>query len=146
MKKSFLLIFISVLLLSGCSLQQQKVVAPTITPTPTPEVKMIKEGEGPVVDLIPRADKQVVTLKISGISSEIKKVDYEMVYDTNGLQRGVVGSVDMKNGEDKIVKELTLGSCSKGVCVFDKNITKIQLTVKFTTSGEPLEFQKEYVL
>ncbi len=137
---SFVLIFS--LFLSGCG-EKKPVI--TITPTPTPEMKILKDGEGPTVDLVSRADRQAVTLKIASISADIKSIEYSLVYDTNGVQRGVLGTLDNK-GKTSIVKELLLASCSKNVCVFDKNVTKLQLDVKFTTDGEPLIFQKEFDL
>ncbi len=144
MKKIYLLLFLfAAVLLSGC---KNKTATSQITPTPTPEVKLLQPGEGPEVDLLPRFDKQAVTLKISSISAAIKKIDYEIVYDTNGVQRGVLGSLDIKEGQTKVLKEILLASCSKNVCVYDKNVSRLQLTMKFTGDGEPLEFQKEYPL
>lgn len=144
MKKISLTFFLFVaVILSGCN---NKAVTTQLTPTPTPEVKLLQPGEGPEVDLSARADKQAVILKISSISATIKKIDYEIVYDTNGVQRGVLGSLDIKEGQTKILKEILLASCSKNVCVYDKNVSKLQLTMKFTGDGEPLEFQKEYPL
>ena len=146
MRKSILILvtFIAVFFLTGCI--GQKTVKVDLTPTPTPDVKILKEGEGPKVELIPAANRQYVTLKMSGFSSDIKSADYEIVYETNGMQRGIVGSVVLTPGLDKIEKKHDLGSCSKNVCVFDKNITNLQLTVKFETGGVPLQFQKEYSL
>lgn len=144
MRKAIPILLISAaVLMAGCN---SKTNTSQITPTPTQEVKILQPTDGPVVDLSSRFDKQAVTLKISSISAGIKKIDYEIVYDTNGVQRGVLGSLDIKEGETKVLKEILLASCSKNVCVYDKNVTKLQLTMKFTGDGEPLEFQKEFPL
>lgn len=140
----FLFLLLAVLTLSGCIFNKQNV--PQVTPTPTPAVKTLQPGEGPQVDLTPRYDKKAVILKIASISADIKNVDYELVYDTNGVQRGVLGSLEIKGGQNSLLKEILLASCSKNVCVFDKNVSKLSLTVKFTTSSEPLIFQKDYTL
>lgn len=146
MRKTFLItiLFLFVISLAGCGENNKNNNLPT--PTPTASIKTLKEGEGPQVSLIPSGNKQSVSLKIASISADIKKIDYEIVYDTNGVQRGVLGSLDVKAGQDKIVKEILLASCSKNVCVYDKNVTKLQLTMKFTGDLEPLEFQKDYPL
>ncbi len=130
--------------MAGCG--PQKSTVPTVTPSPTPSVKTLKPGEGPQVDLTSRFDKKAVILKISSMSADIQSVDYELVYDTNGVQRGVLGTLPVIAGQDNIIKEILLASCSKNVCVFDTNVSKLNLTVKFTTSSEPLMFQKDFTL
>lgn len=146
MKKIFAisLLFLIVVFFSGCTPNKKTNLAPT--PTPTSSVKMVKPGEGPEVTLTPDQNKQLVMLKITKISADIKKIDYELVYNTNNVQRGVLGTLDLKAGEDFVEKKILLGSCSKNICVYDKNVTNLQLTVKFTGQAEPLEFQKEYSL
>lgn len=145
MKKTVLVFLcFAVLSLSGCINQSKKVSV--VTPTPTEAVKTLKEGEGPSVDLVARDDKKAVTLKISKLTSKISKIDYEIVYDTNGVQRGVLGSLDVKPQQTEIIKEILLASCSKNVCVYDKNVSSLQLTMRFTTDTVPLEYQKEYPL
>lgn len=138
-----LFLLLTVFVLTGCG--PQKSAVPSVTPSPTPSVKTLKLGEGPQVDLSLDANKQFITLNISSISADIKSIDYEIVYDTEGVQRGIIGSVNL-NGETSVQKKHTLGSCSRNVCVIDKNVSKLNLTVKYTTSSEPLMFQKDYTL
>lgn len=139
-----LFLLLTVFVLAGCG--PQKSAVPQVTPSPTPSVMTLKPGEGPQVDLTPRFDKKAVILKISSLSAKIKSIDYELVYDTNGVQRGVLGSLNIASGQDNLIKEILLASCSKNVCVFDTNVSKLNLTVKFTTSSEPLMFQKDFTL
>jgi hypothetical protein len=147
MRKFFTIGFLTIVpvFLSGCALDKNQKNLPA-TPSPIEAVKILKEGEGPQVNLLPAANKQSVTLKIASISADIKKIDYEIVYDTNGVQRGVLGTFEIKEGQDKIVKEILLASCSKNVCVYDKNVSKLQLTMKFLGEGELFEYQKEFSL
>lgn len=147
MSRKFLVVLVLgfTLFLTGCNRNKQEV-----KPTPTPaaqfsDIKILKPGEGPSVDLVPRADKKAVTLKIEEITSDIKKIEYELVYDTDGVQRGVLGTLDHK-GKTEISKEILLASCSKNVCVFDKNVENLFLTVKFSGEKETAQFQKEYSL
>ncbi|MCL5676148.1 MAG: hypothetical protein M1120_03420 [Patescibacteria group bacterium] len=139
-----LFLLLTVFVLAGCGPSKQASVTPT--PSPSPAEQILKPGEGPQVDLQPRFGKKAVILKISSISANIKGIDYELVYDTNGVQRGVLGSLNLTSGQDNIIKEILLASCSKNVCVFDKDVSKLNLTVKFTTSSEPLIFQKDFTL
>ena len=144
-KRLIIFLLAAGLILSGFNKNNQKA---TVTPVPTqaPEIRILKPGEGPGVDLVARADKKAVTLKITDLTPDITKVEYELVYDTDGVQRGVLGILDVKSGQTEITKEILLASCSKNVCVFDKNVSKLFLTVKFTGDQEPAEFQKEFQL
>lgn len=144
-KLIIVLVLFTAVFVAGCN-KPKSTEIPTPSPTPFSDIRLLKPGEGPAVDLVSRADKKAVTLSISGLTPDILQVGYELVYDTEGVQRGVLGSLDMKSGETKISKEILLASCSKNVCVFDKNVTKLFLTVKFSGDKQPVEFQKEYQL
>src|SRR3989338_4854945 len=81
-------------------------------------------------------DQQVVfTLtKIDGISA----VEYELTYfAADGQQRAVIGTVEMEEGSDIIEsKPLDLGSCSSGVCKYDKGVEKVDLLLKVIKDGK----------
>ncbi len=120
-----------------------------VSPTATPTSKPILKEEGVEVSLTPRYDNRAVTLKLSKISSEIVSFEYELSYETKGgLPRGVLTPkpVEVK-GQDPIVREILLGSCSKNVCVYDEGVKKISLTLKFNkTTGVSTSFVQEYEL
>lgn len=115
--------------------------------------------EAPVEDVIPTVDASVkvsleasdaqnkeVTLSASGIPSGTESVEYELSYLTasQGLQ-GVIGTVSL-DGKRQFEKELTLGTCSSGTCVYHQVVGKIKLTLKFNGDYGAKLFEKEFEL
>jgi len=100
-------------------------------PAPTPEGVLLETTleERPFVSLTPRTDGREFTLQISRIKNT-KTIEYELVYLTQGLSRGVIGSIDLK-GESTISRKLLLGTCSRGVCKYDEDVTEGTLTLRF---------------
>lgn len=113
---------------------------------PVPEGRLIETTleERPYVTMIPRTDGREFTLKISRIKNA-ESIDYELVYLTRGLSRGVIGSIDLK-GEDSISRKLLLGTCSRGVCKYDEDVTEGTLTLKFRGSEGVRRFISDFHL
>lgn len=136
MKKVFnILILVIVLILVGVGgfflLKSTKKSPQSSAPTPTPEtvVTEVPLEEKPYIALTPRADGKEFTLDISRIKNT-DTVEYELVYLSQGLSRGVIGSVDLK-GESSLSRKLLLGSCSKNVCKYDEGVEQGTLTLRF---------------
>ena len=100
--------------------------------------------ERPFVSLTPRADGKEFTLDITRIKNT-QTIEYELVYDSQGLSRGVIGSVDLK-GEDKVQRKLLLGSCSKSVCKYDEGVEQGTLTLRFRGSDGTRKFTSDFHL
>jgi hypothetical protein len=66
------------------------------------------------------------------LPSDVKNVGFELVYQTNGVDRGVIGTYRISKGTEKIL----LGIESSGVFKFDDNVTGGMLTINYTTNGE----------
>ena len=98
----------------------------------------------PYVSLTPRADGKEFTLDITRIKNT-QTIEYELVYESQGLSRGVIGSVDLKN-EDKVQRKLLLGSCSKDVCKYDEGVEKGTLTLRFRGSDGSRKFTSDFHL
>jgi len=115
-------------------------------PTPTPEGVLVETplAERPFVALIPRTDGREFTLEITGIKNA-ETVEYELVYLTHGLSRGVVGSVELE-GESQLSRKLLLGTCSRGVCKYDEDVTEGTLTVRFRGPGGVRKFVSDFHL
>jgi hypothetical protein len=45
-----------------------------------------------------------------------------------------------------VSREITLGTCSSGKCVYDKNVSKVTVTLKFASDKGASKFQKEFSL
>lgn len=107
-------------------------------------IEVLPESERPVVSLTSRPDGRELTLEIENIKN-IKTIEYELVYLTEGVQRGVIGSIDLKEGEGSITRKLLLGTCSRGVCRYDKNVTGGTLTITFR-GPKTYKFIKDFKL
>lgn len=88
-------------------------------------------------------------LTISNIPEDVDTIDYEVSYTTGeGLPKGNIGTIRLKSGEKKITRsgeELTLGTCSRGRCVYYEGVTEVNLSLKFNFSDASAKiFQKKY--
>jgi hypothetical protein len=66
-----------------------------------------------------------------------QKVDYEITYQTNDLEEGIRGNLDL-NGEKEIRREnFVLGSCSTGgTCVYRQKVKNLHLKVRLSGQDE----------
>ncbi|MCX6732529.1 MAG: hypothetical protein NTV98_03230 [Candidatus Roizmanbacteria bacterium] len=73
-------------------------------------------------------------------------VDYELSYDTKGQgKQGVIGTISSISG-NSFEKQMTLGTCSSGRCVYHEVIGAIQVTLKFTGEYGEKVLSKEFTL
>jgi len=85
--------------------------------------------------------KQYLDVSFKGMSS-ISGATYELVYNSNGTEQGVYGTVKPSDG-NVVVRSIFLGTCSHGACVSHKNVSNVHLTITYkTTSGQ--EIVKKY--
>ncbi len=78
--------------------------------------------------------KQYLDISFKGLGST-KGVNYDLIYASNGVDRGGGGMVDASVGN--VTRKVFLGSCSHAVCTADKNISNVRLSVTYmTTSGQ----------
>lgn len=135
-----LLIFFGLRMIFGNKLELGEAV-----PTPTTTLPTISDNV--VVDLTAKDDNRVVVLKISGLTSDVESIQYELTYTTgSGLPRGVLGKITLQGEKEIIRDDIVLGTCSSGRCVYDIGVTEINLSLKFNTTSSPKVFQKKYIL
>ncbi|MGB9911180.1 MAG: hypothetical protein ACPLKP_01100 [Microgenomates group bacterium] len=104
--------------------------SPKVAATPTPKIqKELSSDELPLVRLIPRADKKEVTLEIKNIKNA-NLVEYELTYLSKGITRGVIGTINLKEGETEISRKILLGTCSRNVCKYDEDVTTGNLLLR----------------
>ena len=99
----------------------------------------------PYVVLIPRADGKEFTLEISRIKNA-KTIEYELVYESQGLSRGVIGSVELSSGETEVSRKLLLGTCSRDVCKYDEGVEQGNLTLRFRGTEGTRKFETTFHL
>ncbi|PIY68501.1 hypothetical protein COY90_05520 [Candidatus Roizmanbacteria bacterium CG_4_10_14_0_8_um_filter_39_9] len=102
-------------------------------------------GAGTQVEFSALAGKKEVLIKIEGTPTETETIDYELSYEEKekGLQ-GVIGTIALTKKEQRVEKQITLGTCSSGRCVYHTVVGKIKLTLRFTGSYGNQIFEKEY--
>ena len=100
--------------------------------------------ERPYVTLTSRSDGHELTLEISRIKNA-QTIEYELVYLSAGLSRGVIGSINV-NGDTTISRKLLLGTCSRNVCKYDEDITEGTLTLRFRASDGVRKFISDFHL
>ncbi len=96
------------------------------------------------VDLI-SSNRKEATLIIRGIPNETTSITYELSYATKdgGLQ-GANGTVSLTNSEREFTKQITLGTCSSGTCVYHNIKGKIKVDLKFNGSYGERTYEKEF--
>ena len=90
------------------------------------------------LDFSLKSDKKAVSFTVTNIS-DFEKVTYEIVYDSNEGNKGIVGSADLPEEDIFSRSDLLLGTCSGAegkVCVYDEGITKIHLKVTLDGSSK----------
>lgn len=149
--KKIIVGIIVIIVIAGLGLGASKFISsskkpdPEITPTPTVVLPTISDSI--VVKLTSKNSNRVLELKIKGLNSDVKFVEYEITYLTgSGLPRGVLGKINT-SGESELTRDdIVLGTCSSGKCVYDQGVTKVDLSLKFNSSGGSSVFQKSYSL
>ncbi len=120
--------------------------AGTVTPTEVVEQAVPTIDSSVNVSLTKIAGGKEVSLSVAGIPSGTKSVDYELSYETEkqGLQ-GVIGSIKI-GSEKSFEKQLTLGTCSSGTCVYHQVTGPIKLDLRFSGDYGEKTFEKEVIL
>ena len=112
----------------------------------------LSNSEKPYISLIPRADGHELKLKIDGIPSKIKEIEYELIYTAsdNGLEieKGVGDTI--KEIGKNIERDLLLGtsSCTNGCKYkYDEGITGGTLSLTFSTDdNQSISYETQFNL
>jgi len=85
-----------------------------------------------VVTLKSLQGNKEIALEGKGVPNGTTSIDYELSYDTKGQgKQGVIGTISTITG-NAFEKQMTLGTCSSGRCVYHEVIGQIQVTLRFT--------------
>lgn len=96
------------------------------------------------VDLI-SSNRKEATLIIRGIPNGTTSIEYVLSYETveGGLQ-GINSTITLANGEREFTKQITLGTCSSGTCVYHNIKGKIKVELKFNGNYGEKIYEKQY--
>ncbi|MBI4973889.1 hypothetical protein HZC27_04740 [Candidatus Roizmanbacteria bacterium] len=97
------------------------------------------------VQLTSGVGKKDAELKVEEVPPGTQTVEYELSYQEKqkGLQ-GVLGTVTLGENQKEFNKQITLGTCSSGRCVYHEVVGKVKATLKFSGSYGDKIFEKEY--
>lgn len=84
-------------------------------------------GSGVGTSVRLRSDRKALLVYFSNLS-KAKSVSYVLMYETNGKEEGVGGSIDSTAG-NSAQRVIDFGTCSSGVCRDHSNITKMTFEV-----------------
>lgn len=105
-------------------------------------------NERPVASLTPSADGHWLKLTLSKILSSAASMDYELLYQLpDGRTQGVPGTIKL-TGQDKIERDLLMGSESSGKFRYDEGVKQGTLTIRFRNDAGKLitKFSTEFAL
>jgi len=88
---------------------------------------------GPAISARLRSDRKALILNLGNLN-KVSSLVYTLYYQTNNMDQGVSGSVDM-TAETSMSRELLFGTCSPPVCVYHENITNMKLEVTYELMG-----------
>lgn len=93
------------------------------------EIDLPFDPEGPFALLIPRRDGNALNLNLKRTAS-YDAIAYDLVYNAEGIDRGVSGEVNTSKKKGEYDQEILFGSCSKNVCKYDKGVERGTLTLR----------------
>ncbi len=95
-------------------------------------------NERPVASLTPSADGHWLKLSLSKILAQAASMDYELLYQLpDGRTQGVPGTIQL-TGQDKIERDLLMGSESSGKFRYDEGVKEGTLTIRFRNDAGKL--------
>jgi hypothetical protein len=123
-----------VLLLLGGVFLVQRIVSSRNSNQPLQEVNLPFDAAGPYAILTPRRDGKALVLNITRVSS-YDAISYVLAYQSQGIDRGVEGTIDTKDKKSEYNQEILFGTCSQGFtsgshCVFDPEVENGTLTLR----------------
>lgn len=74
-----------------------------------------------------RTDRRAIIATFTNLSVA-NSISYTLTYDSAGITQGAGGTVDPTTAEP-VVREILFGSCSAGICRYDRNITNAKFVV-----------------
>lgn len=128
-KVNIILLAIVLIIVAGGFFTYQKLFGSKFQPEQTlEEVDLPFDPEGPYALLFPRRDGNALILNIKRTAS-YDGITYELAYQSEGIDRGVMGTIDTKQKKGEYEQEILFGTCSKNVCKYDKDVENGTLTL-----------------
>lgn len=123
-----LLVLISTLILGSFFAYQKLKFGESGKQEIVPEIDLTFDPEGPYALLFPRRDGNALILNIKRTAS-YDAISYELAYSSEGIDRGVMGTINTQEKRGEYEQEILFGTCSKNVCKYDKEVENGTLTL-----------------
>ena len=130
-KLSLLVIIFSLFFLSGCGCNKKDTeTQPSPAARKMEEINKLPISDRPYITLTPRDDGREITLTIDKVNNA-DQAEYELEYNAGSMIQGAFGSIDFSEETLPVVKKLLFGSCSKGKCRYDEDVSGGSLSIRF---------------
>jgi hypothetical protein len=149
--KKFIVILIILAFIAGGYFGYQKIFskkkeAPkTITSKKRNPVNILALEKRLYIVLVPREDGHEVFMTLDNLHHGEEKVEYELEYQAGTMLQGAGGRIDFTEEPAPVTKKLLFGSCSKGKCKYDEDVSGGSLTLDFT-GKEDYSLKGEFTL
>lgn len=136
-----------ILILIGAFFTYSKLIAkPSVDSNTTTEVDLPFDPEGPYALLYPRRDGNALALDLKRTAS-YDQISYELAYfDGDGINRGVVGTLNTSEKKGEYEQEILFGTCSKNVCKYDKGVENGTLTLHIKKGSQTYRMVSQWHL
>lgn len=136
MKKIILILIILAVLGGGFfaykAISSKKQASKKVVQKKKPEVNLIEMEKRPYITLVPREDGHEVSMTIADLKLKETDLEYEMEYQAGNMLQGAGGRIDFTEEKPPVSKNLLFGSCSKGKCKYDEDVSSGSLTLYFS--------------
>ncbi len=144
-KATIILVLAVILLLVGGVVAFQKFTSNKNQSEGGEEVELSFDAEGPYALMVPRKDGNAAILNLKRTSS-YDSISYELAYNAEGIDRGVVGTLDTNQKKGEYEQEILFGTCSKNVCKYDIGVENGTLTLHIVKGSEKFRINTSWHL
>lgn len=96
-----------------------------------PQINLLELEKRPFVILLPRVDGHELFITIDSLKMGEEKVEYALEYQTGTMLQAGTGRINFEEEPTPVTKKILLGSCSKGKCKYDEDVSGGSLTLYF---------------
>lgn len=109
------------------------------------ELDITFDPEGPYAILTPRRDGNALNLNLKRTAS-YDSISYDLIYNADGIDRGVSGDVDTSNRKGEYDQEILFGSCSKSICKYDLGVENGTLSLRIKKGNKLFKMNTQWHL
>ncbi len=122
-KVNLAIVIFAIVVVGGIFFAYQKIIANNSSQSGTvgPEIDLTFDPEGTYALIYPRRDGNAMVLDLER-TSLYNSISYELSYISDGIDRGVVGTINTNSKNSSYDQEILFGTCSKNICKYDPDV------------------------